>query len=58
VNKYLCMYRDKKIEILAETSYCAQKAAQKAFKAKRGYDVSVYLIEKEGREVTHSTASI
>jgi hypothetical protein len=58
VNKYLCMYRGKKIVILAETTYRAQTLAQQAFKAKRGYDVVVCLVEVDGREVTHSTASI
>jgi hypothetical protein len=52
------MYRGKKIVILAETTYRAQTLAQQAFKAKRGYDVVVCLVEVDGREVTHSTASI
>jgi hypothetical protein len=47
MNGYIAMYRGKKIEVHAETSYEAQQKAVAIFKAKKSFDVSVYLCEKE-----------
>jgi hypothetical protein len=49
MNKYLALYRSKKIEVTAPTSYEAQLKAASIFKAKRSFDVSVYLTD-----VTHT----
>lgn len=51
MNKYLAIYKGKKIEVEADTSYDAQKKAATIFKAKKTYEVSVYLIEKDKEEV-------
>jgi len=56
MNGYIAMYRGKKIEVYADSSYGAQQKAAKEFKAKKSYEVSVYLCEKAGQEVMQSTA--
>ena len=50
---YKAFYRNKVIEVQAETSYDAQQAAAKLFKAKKAYDVTVVLCD-----VPLSTSSI
>lgn len=51
--KYLAFYKKKKIEVEEETSYKAQLKAAVLFKAKKAYDVTVILVEKDGKEITH-----
>jgi hypothetical protein len=58
MNGYIALYKGKRTEIYAETSYAAQQAAAQYFKARKSYDVTVYLCEKDGAQVTHSTAII
>ena len=58
MNKYIAFYKGKQIEVEADTSYKAQLLAAKEFGARKSYDVTVMLAEKDGEEVTHSTASI
>ena len=53
MNGYIAFYKGKQIEVLAETSYKAQQLAAHTFKAKRSYDVTVMLAEKDGEQVTH-----
>lgn len=53
MNGYIAIYKEKKIEVWAETSYQAQLKAAKEFKAKKSYDVSVYLCEIQGKQVIH-----
>lgn len=56
---YVCFYRGKRIEVYALNSFDAQEAAAKIFKAKKSYQVSVYLAERpNGDPVIHSTAEI
>jgi hypothetical protein len=50
MNGYIATYRGKKTEVHAETSYEAQQKAVAIFKAKKSFDVSVYLCEKEGEK--------
>ena len=50
MNKYICIYKGKRVEILANTSYEAQQKASKGFKAKKSYQIDVYLAEKDGVE--------
>ena len=57
MNTYQANYKGKKIEVLAESTYQAQKLAAQQFKAKHSYDVSVALIAVNGQQYTHSTAS-
>lgn len=43
MNKYVAMYKGKTIEVVSDTSYHAQQKAALAFKAKKEWEVSVYL---------------
>jgi len=54
MNKYKAFYKNKTIEVDAETSFGAQEKAAEIFKAKRSYDVSVFLIQKNNKEVVHN----
>lgn len=58
MNGYIAHYKNKQCEVYANTSYEAQTKAAAIFKAKKQYEVSVYLCEKNGEQVTHSTAGI
>ena len=51
---YIAMYKGKKIEVYSDTSYHAQLEAARIFKAKKSYEVDVYLCEKNGQEVIHT----
>lgn len=53
MNGYLAFYKEKQMEVYAETSFEAQKKATKAFKAKKQYEVIVHLCEKDGKEIIH-----
>ena len=56
MNGYIAMYRGKRLEVYAESSYAAQTKAAAMFKARKSYDVSVYLCERaDGSAVTQST---
>jgi len=50
-NGYLALYKNKQIEVYAESSYKAQLEAAKQFKAKNSYEVSVYLCEKDCKQI-------
>jgi hypothetical protein len=53
---YIAMYRGKKLELYAETKLKAQEEAAKRFKARKAYEVDVYLCEKpDGSTVLQST---
>jgi hypothetical protein len=54
LNGYIAYYKGKQIEVYANTSYEAQTKASAIFKAKKSYDVSVYLAQKDGVQVTHT----
>lgn len=58
MNGYICLYRSKQCEVHANTTYEAQAKASAVFKAKKQHEVSVYLAEKNGEQVEHSTGSI
>lgn len=58
MNGYIAIYKSKQIEVYANSSYEAQQIASKQFKAKKSYEVSVYLCEKDGKEVIQSTNAI
>lgn len=53
MNGYVCFYRGKSKEVQANTSFEAQKEAAKLFKARKSYEVTVVLAEKNGEQVTH-----
>jgi cation transport regulator ChaB len=52
-NGYIAFYKGKQIEVYADTKYAAQLEAAKLFKAKKSYDVTVELAEKDGEPVVH-----
>jgi hypothetical protein len=58
MNGYIAFYRGKRIEVYANTSYEAQTKAAAAFKARKSYEVTVMLAEKDGQQVTHSTGGL
>lgn len=53
MNGYIAFYKGKQLEVHANTSYEAQMLAAKTFKAKKSYEVTVMLAEKDGKQVTH-----
>ena len=53
MNGYKAFYRGKSIEVHAESSYQAQLKAAALFKAKKSYQVTVILCEKNGKQITH-----
>lgn len=50
---YIAFYKGKRVEVFAESSYAAQQKAAQMFKARKSYDVTVMLAEKNGETVTH-----
>lgn len=54
MNGYICFYKGKRTEVYANTSLQAQDKAKTIFKAKKGYDITVILAEKDGEQVTHT----
>ena len=59
MNGYICFYKGKQFEIFADTPYEAQKQVEaqirKTSRAKvKGYEISVILAEKDGKQVTHT----
>ena len=58
MNGYNCFYRGKRIEVYADTTLQAQTKAAAQFKARKAYEVTAVLAEKNGEQVTHSTAAI
>lgn len=58
MNGYVAFYRGKRIEVYAESKYAAQLAAAKQFGAKKSYEVSVVLAEKDGKPVVNDPAML
>lgn len=54
MNGYIALYRGKKLQVYAATSYEAQQKAALQFKTKKSHEVSVYLAEKDGAPVVHT----
>lgn len=53
INSYKAFYRDRVVEVQAETTFGAQVLASEMFKARKSYEVSVILCEREGKQVNH-----
>jgi len=51
LNSYKCYYKNKVVDIYAETALKAQQAAAIHFKAKKPHNISVFL-DKEGSNKT------
>ena len=54
MNGYVAFYRGKRIEVHAELSIKARDKAAEIFRAKKAYEVTVVLAEKDGQQVTHT----
>jgi len=58
MNTYETFFNSRRITVHADTSYEAQQKAAKEFRLKnKHYRIIVMLVEKDGEEVTHSTAA-
>ncbi len=57
MNGYICFYKGKQVEVYADTSYAAQQKAAVLFKAKKSYDITVMLAEKDGEVYEHTAVS-
>ena len=53
MNGYIAFYRGKSLNVQADTSYQAQQKAAALFKARKSYEVTVVLAEKDGQPVVH-----
>ena len=58
MNKYECFWKTKRTTVEADTSYQAQQKAQAFFKVKKGYEITVMLVELNGQQYTHEGASL
>jgi len=58
MNGYIAFYRGKQLEVLADSSYAAQLKAAALFKARKAYEVTVVLAERDGQQVVHSTGDL
>ena len=56
MNGYVCLYKGKRLEVYADTSYQAQQKAAQQFKAKKSYEVTVMLAELSGKEYIHTAS--
>jgi hypothetical protein len=54
MNGYIAFYKDKQVEVYADSSYQAQQKAAIQLKAKKSYDVTVVLAERNGEQVVHN----
>ena len=54
LNGYIAMYKGKRTEVHAETSYKAQQKAAEFFKAKKAWEITVVLCESNDKEVIHT----
>jgi hypothetical protein len=52
-NGYIAFYKNKQVEVMADTQYEAQQIAADHFRARKPHDVTVMLAEKGGKQVTH-----
>ena len=58
MNGYVAFYKGKRIELHADSSFAAQQLAARQFKARRAYEVTVVLAEKDGKQVVHDGAML
>ncbi len=54
MNTYIALYKNKRIEVHALTTYEAQLKAAKEFNAQKVLDVTIFLCEKDGKPVIHN----
>jgi hypothetical protein len=56
MNGYVAFYKGKKMDVWADTTIAARDLAVKAFHARKPWDVTVVLAEKNGAPVIHDPA--
>ena len=56
MNGYICTWKNKRIEVYAETIYGAQQKAAAILKPKKEWEISVWLAEKNGVPYEHTAA--
>lgn len=54
MNGYVCFYKNKRTEVYATTVLEAQTKAAKFFKAKKPWEITTILAEKNGTQVVHT----
>jgi len=54
MNGYIAFYKGRRAEVYADTVLAAQQKAAALFKARKSYEVTVVLAEKNGEQVTHT----
>ena len=54
MNGYIAFYKGKQVEVHADTSYEAQQKAAQQFRAKKSYEVTVMLAERNNMQVLHT----
>jgi len=57
-NQYKAFYRGKTALVRAVSSHQAQTIAAIMLRAKNKYEITVMLIEKDGKPYTHSTSGL
>ncbi len=55
---YVCFYRGKRLEVFAATQLEARNKAAAQFRARKAYEVSATLAEKDGAPVVHNPAGV
>ena len=55
MNGYIGLYNGKQYEVYANTTYEAQEKLAKQLNVKQSWRIAIYLCEKEGKEVIHTT---
>ena len=53
MNSYIIFFKNKRLEVEAETSLQAQRKAAKLLKVKHAYQITVCLAEKNGMPIIH-----
>lgn len=54
MNGYVAFYKQQRIEVYANSSYEAQQKAAAILKARKSYEVTVVLAERNGEQVVHT----
>ena len=59
MNTFIAFYKNRHVEVRAESSLAAQRLAAKLFGARKHYEVAVVLAEREdGSTVVHSPGEL
>ena len=53
MNGYKCFYKNKEIEVYADTTYQAQLKAAEILKVRKSFEITVVLCEINGETITH-----